>query len=410
MSDKKYDPTVKALAKEAQNYPLESPLKVAKAMGELIVGIPKEKELQDKRICLTPESVGVLVSNGISVRIESGAGDANNYTNRLFSEKGAEIVYDSKSVFECNTILKFNPPSLEELSYMKPGSGLLSALQISQLSNEFLTKLNQKKIISVGFELLEDKGGQKPVVRSLSEIASNCIISIAGEYLSNSISGGMGVVFGGVTGVPPLKMIIIGAGTIGENVCRMARQMGTEVKVFDSQHYKLRRLKKDLGEEVYTSMIDNYTLAKEIQHADVVIGCLRSDEGTSMCVVSEEMIASMKAGSVVIDASISQGGCFETSRITTHENPVYVKHDVIHYCVPNITSRVSKTASRALSYIFTPILLQMNRLGGIEQMTQQKPWFMKGVYSYKGCLTNRNLAEQYNMPFKDLELLFAAGF
>lgn len=400
---------VKALAEEAMHYPAEAPEKVKEHYKSLTIGIPVESESCENRICLTPESVGVLVNNGLNVVVQSGAGKLCQYSDRLYSEKGAEIVYDSQSVFKSEMVLKLNPPTIEELGWMNNGATLMSALQRSQLTAEYLREINRKKITAIGFELIEDKGGLKPVVRSLSEIAGNCIISIAGESLATHEES-QGIMFGGVTGVPPMKIVILGAGTIGENVCRIARQMGADVRVFDNHHYKLRRLKKVLGDQVYTSMIDNYTLEEELKSADVVVGCLRSEDGQSMCVVSEEMVMNMKEGAVIIDASISQGGCFETSSVTTHEKPTFIKHGVIHYCVPNITSRVSKTATRALSYLFTPMLLQTDRVGGIEAMIQQKAWFMKGVYSYRGCLTNQNLARIYNMDFKDLGLLFAARF
>ena len=309
MTEKENNPLIKALAHEAQMRPEEAPLKIKEGKHSLVIGVPVEQSHYEKRICLTPESVGVLVSNGSKVIIESGAGNPSNYTDRRYSDRGAEIVYDKEKVYKSDIVLKLNPPTIEELLYMNPKSTLISALQRSQMTQEYLIALNKRQITAVGFELLEDKGGLKPIVRSLSEVASNCIVSIAGELLSNQ-NGGAGILFGGVTGVPPTKIIILGAGTIGENVCRIARQMGAEVRVFDKDHYKLRRLKKDLTDQVYTSMIDNYTLERELKEADVVIGCLRSEEGRSMCVVSEDMVMNMKPGSVIIDASISQGGCF----------------------------------------------------------------------------------------------------
>lgn len=403
------NPAVKALIQDVLLNTLEQPKKTNTNHKSISVGVPVETSKDEKRICLTPESVGVLVNNGIQVSIQSGAGEANQYTDRLYSEKGAKIVYDAKSVFQSDIVLKLNPPTLEELDFMNNGATLMSALQMSSLKSDFLTHVNKKKLTAIGFELIEDKGGLKPIVRSLSEIASNCIISIAGECLSNT-KDGIGIMFGGITGVPPLKVVVLGAGTIGENICRIARQMGAEVRVFDNHHYKLRRLKKDLADQIYTSMIDNYTLEQELKEADVVIGCLRSEEGQSMCVVSEEMVMKMKKGSVIIDASISQGGCFETSRMTTHDNPTFIKHDVIHYCVPNISSRVSKTATRALSYLFTPMLIQIQRVGGVQAMIEDKNWFLKGVYSYRGTLTNQNLARIYGLDYTDPNLYFATRF
>lgn len=398
---------MKELAQQSALYPQESPLKVGDSSKSLTIGIPVERELQEKRVCLTPESVGILVNNGHQVVLETGAGKEAQYEDRLYSEHGAQIVYSAEEAFQAELVLKVEPPSIDEIELMNSGSTLISALQMYHIKGDYLSALNAKKLTSIGFELIEDKGGLKPVVRSMSEIASSCILSIAGEYLSTSTRG-MGVILGAVTGVPPVKVVVLGAGTIGENVTRVLRQMGADVRVFDNHHYKLRRMKKDLGEQIYTSMIDNYTLSQELLTADVVIGALRSEEGSSPCVVSDEMVSNMKPGSVIIDVSISQGGCFETSRVTTHDNPVFLKHGVVHYCVPNISSRASRTATRSLSYIFTPILNQIGRLGGVNEMISSKDWFMKGVYAYRGCLTNESLARKFGMSCKDLSLLLAA--
>lgn len=409
MASDQYKPTIETLAKQGAISPQEQLVKVKTSSQSMIIGVPKENILQEKRICLTPQSVGVLVNNGHEILVESGAGLGAGFSDREYSEKGAKIVYSPKEVFEASTVVKVEPPTSEELEYMKSGATLISALQMAHLGPEFLAAVNKKRLNGIAFELIEDKGGLKPIVRSMSEIASYAIISIASELLSNT-NNGKGVILGGVTGVPSSKVVILGAGTIGENVARAVRAMGCDVRIFDNHHYKLRRLKKDLGEELFTAIIDSETIANELQDADVVIGALRSEEGTSMCVVTEEMVAQMKPNSVIIDASISQGGCFETSRLTSHENPTFVKHDVIHYCVPNIASRSSRTASRALSYLWTPILLQIPNMGGVEEMMASKKWFMKGIYSYKGYLTHEHIARKFGVQFKDLELLLCARY
>lgn len=409
MAKDHYKPIIDALAKHSALYPQEAPMMIKEQKGNLVIGIPKESELQENRTSLTPESVGILISSGHQVLLESGAGLASKFTDQQYSEKGAQISSSSKEVFESNIILKVEPPTLEEIDYMKPKSCLISAVQMAGLKEEYLTALNKKKITSVGFEFIEDKGGLKPVVRSMSEIASNCIVTIAGELLGNS-GNGMGVIFGGVTGVPPIKLIILGAGTVGENVARAARHLGADVKIFDNHVYKLRRIKKEVGEELYTSMIDNYTLSRELEQADVVVGALRSEEGSSLCVVTEEMVSKMRPDSVIIDVSISQGGCFATSRTTTHKNPTYRMYDVIHYCVPNIASRASRTATKSLSYIFTPMILQIGKACGVDGMMAEKDWFRSGVYTYNGHLTNEAIGMKLNLAWKDLDLLFAARF
>jgi alanine dehydrogenase len=248
-----------------------------------------------------------------------------------------------------------------------------------------------------------------PVVRAMSEIAGSTVLLIAAEYLS-SVNNGKGIILGGVTGVPPTRVVILGAGTVAEYAARTALGLGAEIKIFDNQIYKLRRIKHALGQQVYTSTIDILTLGEAIRAADVVIGAMRPEKGIAKCIVSEEMVASMKPNSVIIDVGIDQGGCFETSELTNHKNPVYKKHDVIHYCVPNIASRVARTATTALSNIFTPILLQLAEEGGIDDMISINKWFMKSIYCYKGNLTNIMLARKFNIKYKDIELLIPPKF
>jgi alanine dehydrogenase len=266
--------------------------------------------------------------------------------------------------------------------------------------------LSKKRINAVAYEFLEDKEGSKPVVKAMSEIAGSTVMLIAAEYL-NSYNG-MGVIMGGITGVPPTKVVILGSGTVAEYTARTAIGLGAEVKVFDHHLYRLRRLKEHLGMQIYTSVINNFFLKKELKEADVVVGSLRPEEAT--CLITEEMVAEMKPNAVIIDVSIDQGGCFETSSMTSHHNPVFKKFDVIHYCVPNIPSRVARTASTALSNIFTPILLKIADVGGVEEMIYAKKGFKNGVYCYKGCMTNLYLSKQFNISYKDIHLLLASNF
>ncbi len=407
MANKPFVSDIESLAKQSALYPQESPAVIERSQESMLIGIPKEKAQHENRLCLTPESVGVLVANGHQVVIETGAGSAANYSDRDYSEKGARIVYSAKEAFQAEIVLKVHRATIQEVEYMKSGTILISTIREASLGQDYLRALNRRRITALAFELIEDKGGSKPVVRSMSEIAGNSVLPIASEYLSTTRNG-RGILLGGVTGVPPLKMVILGAGTVGETVARVARALGAEVKVFDNHHYKLRRLKRELHEQVYTSIIDADVLRKELLEADVVVGALRSQEGRGLCVVSEEMVMDMKEGAVIVDVSINQGGCFETSTPTSLSSPIFVKHGVIHYCVPNVASRVATTATRALSHIFTPILLQMASLGGIEEIMYRKEWFVKGVYAFEGFVTNKNIAEMHRMEYRDLSLLLAA--
>jgi len=397
------------LAKEQSLYPQEAPAKVSSKFRSLQLGVPKEKADQETRVPLKPSSVGVLVANGHEVVVEKGAGESANFSDQDYSEAGAKIAYSSKEVFQCSTVLKVEPPAIEEIEMMKSGAVLFSAFQIGRQSAEFLEALNNKKIIALGYEFIQDKAGGLPLVRAMSEIAGSTVMLIAAEYLSSS-SNGRGIIVGGVTGVPPTRVVILGAGTVAEFAARTALGLGAEIRVFDDHIYKLRRLKHTLGSQVFTSTYDNSIIKRELAYADVLIGAVRMDKGRHQIIIDEDMVAHMKSGAVIIDVSIDQGGVIETSEITNHKNPTFVKHDVIHYCVPNIPSRVARTASLAISNIFFPILLEAGEEGGVEEMIYNHPWLMKGVYAYKGALSNLDLAKRFNLPYKDLSLFMAARF
>lgn len=390
-------------------YPKEAKAKVKSSKNSLLIGLPRETASQEKRVLLTPEAVKLLVNNGQRVVVESKAGEMSKFTDKEYSDAGAKVVYSAKESFDAEVVVKVEPPSVEEVGYMQPGSCLISALQLGKQKAEFIQALNSKRVTAVAFENLEDKVGGMPVVRAMSEIAGSTVMLIASEYLS-SVNDGKGLILGGVTGVPPTEVVIIGAGTVAEYAARTALGLGASIKVFDNHIYKLRRIKQLLGQQVYTSTIDNFTLGQALKEADVVIGALRTEKGKNKIVVSEEMVAAMMEGSIIIDVSIDQGGCIATSEMTAHDNPTYVKHGVIHYCVPNIASRVARTASVALSNIFTPIMLQMADLCGAEEMIFNYKWFMKGVYTYRGSLTNAHLARKFNMTHKELQLLLAARY
>ena len=390
-------------------YPKEALSKVKTSKNSLVIGLPKETELQEKRVVLTPEAVGLLVNNGQHVIVETNAGAKSKFTDKDYSDAGAKVVYSAKEAFDAEVILKVEPPSNEEIEFMKSGSCLISALQLGKQNADFIHGLNKKRVTAVAFENLEDKVGGMPVVRAMSEIAGSTVMLIAAEYLS-SVHDGKGLILGGITGVPPTEVVIVGAGTVAEYAARTALGLGASIKIFDNHIYKLRRIKQLLGQQVYTSTIDNYTLGQALKEADVVIGALRAEKGKNKIVVSEEMVAAMMDGSIIIDVSIDQGGCIQTAEMTTHDHPTYVKHGVIHYCVPNIASRVARTASAALSNIFTPILLQMADLRGAEEMIFNYKWFMKGVYTYRGSLTNAYLGRKFSMSHKELQLLLAARY
>lgn len=399
---------IKQLAKSGL-LPQEEMLEVQTKDSKLFIGIPKETAFQENRVSLVPESVGLLVNNGHRVVVESNAGEQAGFNDKDYSEAGAEIAYETKTVYEANVIMKVAPPTLEEVELFDAQKKqlLISSLQLNIQPRDFIQKLTQKKITAIAYDFIQDQEGIYPIIRSMSEIAGTTSILIAAEYLSNS-NKGQGVMLGGIAGVKPTEVVILGAGAVGEFATRAAIGLGASVKVFDDQTYKLRRLVNDVGQRLWTSIIQPKVLAKALKSADVVIGALRPKDGCSPCVVTEEMVTDMKFGSVIVDVSIDHGGCFATSEVTTHEDPIYSKYGVTHYCVPNIASRVSKTASFSLSNLFAPMLLEMGTLGGVEKMCRDNLGVRHGIYIYNGCLTNRVLAETFNMPYKDIDLLMAA--
>ncbi len=395
---------LKTLIQKGSLLPKEEMLEVRKKKGNLFIGIPKETSFQERRVALVPEAVTLLVSNGHQVLMETNAGEGSNFTDNEYSEAGAQIVYDRKSIYSCDIILKVAPPSEEEVELMIGNQTFISALQISTQPKEILQKLTAKKVTAIAWDYIQDEEGVFSIVRTMGEIAGTTSILVAGELLS-SFSQGKGLMLGGIAGVQPAEVVVIGAGTVGEFATRAALGLGASVKVFDNSLTRLRRLQNDLSLRVYTSIIQPKVLAKAIRRADVVIGALRSTIGRTPCVVSEEMIEGMKSGSVLVDVSIDQGGCFETSRVTNHIDPTFVKHGVVHYCVPNIASRVSRTASFALSNTFSPMILEIGEKGGVVDLIRTHSGFRNGVYMYKGILTNEVLGKVFDLKYKDIHLL-----
>ena len=386
-----------------QLLPQEETLEILKKKGDLFIGIPKETTLKEKRICLTPDAVYALINNGHRVLLESGAGDSANFTDNDYSEAGAQITKDTAKVFACPMILKVEPPSLEQIKLIKPETLLISALQIKTQSKKYFKALAGKRITALAFEHIKDSDGNYPVVKSSSEIAGTASVLIASELLSNT-TGGNGLMFGNISGVPPIEVVVLGAGTVGEFASRSAIGLGANVKVFDNSITKLRTIQTHLGRPIYTSTIQPKYLAKALKRCDVVIGAVKGNN-RSPIVISEAMVETMKKGAIIIDVSIDTGGCFETSEVTTHKNPTFIKHNVIHYCVPNIPARYSRTSSVSLSNIFTPYLLKIAEDGGIENSLRFDKGLKNGLYFYHGILTSKPVGEWFGLNYSDANLL-----
>lgn len=386
-----------------QLLPQEEKLEIAKHKSELFIGIPKETSYQERRICLTPDAVSSLVSHGHRVMIESGAGKNASFTDKEYSDAGAEVTQDTKKVFSCPILLKVEPPTLEEIEMMNLEAILISAIQLKTQKKEYFEALTKKKITSLAFEFIKDSDGSYPAVKSLSEIAGTASVLIAAELMINN-NDGKGLLFGNITGVPPTEVVILGAGTVAEYAVRTALSLGANVKVFDNSITKLRRLQNTLNQRIFTSTIHDKALLKALRRCDVAIGALKGENRTPI-VVTETMVEHMKKGAVIVDVSIDTGGCFETSEITTHEHPTFIKNNVIHYCVPNIPSRYSKTASISISNIITPTLINIAEDGGIETAIRCNKGLKNGIYFYHGILTNKSIADWFNLEHRDINLI-----
>ncbi len=384
-------------------------LEVGRRHQQLFIGVPRETTLQENRVALIPHSVATLTAHGHHVLIESGAGEKARFSDMDYNEAGAEITHSRQEVFQADVILKVAPPTIEEIDLMRPNQVIISPIHLPLITAEYIQHLQKRRVVALAMEYIRDtEMGVFPIVRAMSEIAGTSAILIGADLLSTA-RGGLGVLLGGIAGVPPAKVIILGAGVVAEFATRTAIGLGAEVRVFDNNVYKLMRLQRHIGRQLHTSVINPIHLTEQLLTADVAIGAMHSSHGRSPLIVPESIVQRMKTGSVIVDVSIDQGGIFETSHATTHDKPTFVKHGVIHYCVPNIPSRVARTASEAVSNILTTLLLKAET-GGIHALITSDEGLRNGIYTYKGCLTNEYLGERFQIKSTDVDLLISSDY
>lgn len=386
---------------------LEETLDIKPEGAKLFIGIPKEIAFQENRVALIPDAVSVLVSNGHEVIVEHNAGAGSHYSDKEYAEAGAKITYSREDVFKAPILVKSAPVVAEDLSLLQLEQTIISPIHHSALKKELIEKMIEKKITCLSFENLKDGSGTYPIVRSMSEIAGSAVMLIAGQYLS-SFNNGKGVLLGGICGIPPTKVVIIGAGIVGEFATRNALALGASVKVFDNNVYRLKQLQNNLGQRVWTSVLEPRILSKQLKTCEVAVGALSNEYGRAPVVVTEEMVAAMRPGSIIIDVAIDRGGCFETSELTSHEKPTFLAHDVIHYCVPNIPSGFARTASQAISSVLMPLMLEISDEGGMEDKVWHDINLREGIYMFKGALTDFYISQKFDLKFTDLNLLIAS--
>ena len=384
-----------------QLIPQEERLAVVTEQKSLKIGLPKERVFQERRICLTPDDVAVLVANGHQLLIEAGAGDEANFSDKDYSEAGAEIIYDTREVFSCPIVLKVEPPTYEEIDYLSHKATLISGLQINTQDKAYFEALAEKQITALAFEHIKDEEDNYPIRESISEITGIASVLIAAELISERGR----LLFGNITGVPPIEVVLLGANEVTEAAAKAALGLGANVKIFAKSLTKLKEIKRHLPASVYTSVLQPKLLKKALMRCNVLIGAMRGDT-RSPIVVSEDMVQLMKRGAVIVDTSIGTGGCIETIQVTTLDNPTYIKHNVLHYGVPNLPSRYARTASFSLSNIVMPYLLKIGEEGGIENTLQIDKGLRNGLYLYRGILTDTTISKWFGIPCKPLHLLF----
>jgi len=389
--------------------PMEKPLRLREQHRSLRIGVPREVANEERRVALAPSGVATLVANGHEVYVEQGAGVLANFPDAEYMEAGAQIVATPEDLYsQCELIVKVGRPTDDELKLLQENQVLISALHLGSTTPDFLRRLMELGVTGIGFEFIRDSDGTLPIVRMMHEIMGSMAVQIAARYLESN-EGGKGVMLGGISGVPPATVVIIGAGVVGEWAARTALGFGAHVVVLDTDLGALRAIEHYLDRRVTTAMASVEFIRKAVRSADVVIGAKMGEGQRAPILVTEDMVAEMQPGSVIVDTMIDQGGCIETSRPTTHSNPVFRKYDVIHYCVPNMPSNAARTATYALNNVLVPYLIEIGESGSIHEALWRNVGLRNGTYVYRRHLTKKSLAAMFGLPYRDIELLIASG-
>ncbi|CAM3235917.1 alanine dehydrogenase [Rhodothermus bifroesti] len=402
-------PALQGMAIGQTLLPMEKPLRLRERHRSFRIGIPREVANEERRVALAPSGVATLVANGHEVFVEQGAGVLAHFADAEYMEAGAQIVATPEDLYSrCELIVKVGRPTEDELRLLQENQVLISALHLGSTTPQFLHRLMELGITGIGFEFIRDSDGTLPIVRMMHEIMGSMAVQIAARYLESN-EGGKGVMLGGISGVPPATVVIIGAGVVGEWAARTALGFGAHVVVLDTDLGALRAIEHYLDRRVTTAMASVEYIRKAVRSADVVIGAKMSDGQRAPILVTEDMVAEMQPGSVIVDTMIDQGGCIETSRPTTHSNPIFRKYEVIHYCVPNMPSNAARTATYALNNVLVPYLIDIGESGSIHEALWRNVGLRNGTYVYRRHLTKKSLAAMFGLPYRDIELLIASG-
>ncbi|OZC02304.1 alanine dehydrogenase [Rubricoccus marinus] len=402
-------PSIQGLGSDVALLPLEKEQKVSTAQRRLRIGVPSEAPNQERRVALAPYAAGILVASGHEIRIESGAGEAAHFSDREYSDAGAEVVDGAGQIYgESDMVVKVFPPRPDEIAMMKERQVLVSAMHLGAISPDMLKRLMELRVTAIGFEFIAERDGTLPIVRMMHEISGSMAVQTAARLLE-STAGGRGLMLGGISGVPPATVVILGAGVVGEWAARTALGFGAHVIVLDTDLSALRSIEHSLDRRVTTAMANPQYVRQAVRRADVVIGAMMGLGTRSPVLVTEETVAKMRDGAVIVDVVIDQGGCVETSRPTTADEPTFVQHGVIHHCVPNLPSAVARTATYALSNVLTPYMMEIGDAPSINDALWNSPSLQMGTYVYRGHLCKKSLATMFGMSHRGIELLIASG-
>jgi alanine dehydrogenase len=361
----------------------------------VIVGIPKEVKDTEYRVAVTPEGVRELIRAGLRVLIQKGAGDGSSVPEQRFERAGAEIVDTAEDVWkQADMILKVKEPIPQEYDLLQEGQILFTYLHLAA-SRELTELLAQRKVASVAYETVQLEDGRLPLLAPMSEIAGRMAPHVGARYLEKE-NGGRGILMGGVSGVRPARVLVLGAGMAGGNAAWIAAGMEAEVIVVDRNLDRLRFIDQIHKGRITTLMSDQLTLEQRVRESDVVIGAVLVPGAKAPKVVTEDMVAAMRPGSVVIDISVDQGGCIETARMTTHSEPTFVVHGVVHYCVGNMPGAVPNTSTYALTNVTLPYALEI-ATRGLEEAVRDDPVLARGVNVFGGSITNQAVAEAHGL-------------
>jgi alanine dehydrogenase len=373
------------------------------------IGILKEKFPSERRVALTPGGVHTLVGLGATVYVERNAGSLSYFSDDEYHTAGGTIAYNPEEVINrSDIVLKIAPPTDSELNLLRDGQTLFSALHLAIAKPKTIDTLLKKYVTAIAYELIENERGDLPIVQTMAEIAGQISIQVAAYYLQTH-QGGRGVLLGSIPGVPAANVLILGAGTVGRTAARVALGLGADVMIIDKNISRLREVENLFQWRITTAVSDQYNIKHAVRQADALIGAVLLKGERTPHLVSENMVKQMKPGSVIVDISIDQGGCVETSRPTTLLDPTYVVHGIVHYCVPNTPASVPRTATVGWTNVLLPFLREATELG-IEKVLQTDIGLSKGVCTYQGHCTNQGAAKAFNLKAADVQkLLHSSG-